>query len=146
MSLSNYELWRIWGNLIFLQRLFCLILVLVGIYTLFSAATITVRARLLSNRPRSGSAVDALHAWSVNLKQLLDATFYLFGLVFFFTLPFAFNSFVNSRIPAGNIALKNLGIDFIFAANVFLILLFFHGVQWFASARLNAARIAVEGS
>jgi hypothetical protein len=142
----HYALWRIWGNLIFLQRLFCLVLLLVGIYTLFSSATIAVRVRLLSNRPQTGSAVATLRAWSVNLHQLLDATFYLFGLVFFFTLPSAFNSFVNSHIPAGNIALRNFGVDFIFAANVFLVLLFLHGVQWFAAARLNAARIALEGS
>ena len=65
---------------------------------------------------------------------------------FFFTLPPAFTVFGASRIPGVNFIFANLARDFIFAANVFLVLLFLHGVQWFVSARLNAARIALEGS
>jgi hypothetical protein len=50
VSYNHYTLWSIWMNLPALQRLFCLILSLVGIYTMFSATLIMVRIRSLANQ------------------------------------------------------------------------------------------------
>src|SRR5258708_7323799 len=50
MFSSNYTLWEILKSLSTLQQLFCLILVVVSIYSLLSATVILVRLRSLTNR------------------------------------------------------------------------------------------------
>ena len=90
-----YALWSIWIYLPLLPRLFVLILALVTVYTLTSSAVIVGRLRSLTRRhrvkdlPFSEGSLDALLTRTANLHQLITATFYLFGIVFFFALRFA---------------------------------------------------------
>ena len=80
-----------------------------------------------------------MEARSANVHQLLNATFYLFGLVFFLTLPEA--AFINevSGTPTATLILQNFLRDFAFASNVFFVLLVLHLVRWFVSGRLRAS-------
>ena len=78
-------------------RLSTVILAVVAIYSLFSATAILVRLRSIMN-PRQSKDVAALqrsvaslHARSANIRQLVLATFYLFGIVFFFGLRFSYS-------------------------------------------------------
>jgi hypothetical protein len=144
---SQYTLWEILKSLSTLQLLFCLILALVSIYTLFSAIVIVVRLRSLANRSKVEDlfsiqrSLAALHAWSANLHQLIGATFYLFGFIFFLTLPFAFITLDSSKVPGWTSVFQNLGFYFVFSANVFFVFLVLHFVQWFVSARVRAAAL-----
>src|SRR6266446_3992390 len=122
-------LWSILKYLPSLQLLFCLILTMVSAYGLFSATLIVVRLRSLAT----------LHARSANLHQLVIATFYLFGFIFFLTLPFAFMTLGASKVPGWMFIFENLDYYFAFAANVFFVFLVLHSVQWFVSARVRAS-------
>jgi hypothetical protein len=145
VSYNHYTLWSIWMNLPALQRLFCLILSLVGIYTMFSATLIMVRIRSLANQHEVEDVsslqrfLAALHARSANLRQLIGATFYFFGFIFFVTLPFAFITLASSSTPGWMYIFENLGFNFAFAANIFFVFLVLHSVQWFVSSRVQAS-------
>jgi hypothetical protein len=117
---------------------------LVTFYTLFSASVIVVhvrsltKQRLVENASSVQSSVSALQTRSANMRQLLGATFYFFGFVFFLTLPAATFTIELSRTPAVTSILRNFLMDFAFAANVFFVLLALHFVQWFVSGRVRA--------
>jgi len=134
MSNLSYTIWSIWGVLPILHKLFFLILVLVSIYTLYAASITLVRLRSITNQ----RSLAALQARSANTRQLVNATFYLFGFVFFLTLPGA--TFVSelSRTPTAMLILRNFLMHFAFAANVFFVFLVLHSLQWFVSARVYA--------
>ncbi|MGH9726842.1 MAG: hypothetical protein ACRD41_17435 [Candidatus Acidiferrales bacterium] len=72
------------------------------------------------------------------MRQLIGTTFYLFGFVFFLTLPFAAGPFGDSRTPIGWLILNTSLMFFSVAANVLFVFLVLHSVQWFASARVRA--------
>ena len=145
VSYNHYTLWSIWINISALQKLFCLILSSVSIYALFTAIVILVRLRSLANRSKVEDvssiqrSLAALHARSANLHQLIGATFYLFGFVFFLTIPFAFITLDSSKVPGWTSIFENLGFDFAFAANIFFVFLVLHSVQWFVSSRVHAS-------
>src|SRR6267378_8208552 len=117
-------LWSILKYLPTLQLLFCLILTMVSAYGLFSATLIVVRLRSLANRSKVEDlssiqrSLATLHARSANLHQLVIATFYLFGFIFFLTLPFAFMTLGASKVPGWMFIFENLDYYFAFAANV----------------------------
>jgi hypothetical protein len=144
---SNYTFWEILKSLSTLQLLFCLILAVVSIYSLLSATVILLRLSSLANRSKVEDvssiqrSLAALHARSANLHQLMGATFYLFGFVFFLTIPFAFITLDSSKVPGWTSILQNLGFYFAFSANVFFVFLVLHSVQWFVSARVRAAAL-----
>ena len=144
---SNYTFWEIFKSLSTLQLLFCLILTVASIYSLLSATVILVRLRSLANRSKVEDvssiqrSLDALHARSANLHQLIGATFYLFGFILFLTLPFAFITLDSSKVPGWTSIFQNLGFYFAFSANVFFVFLVLHSVQWFVSARVRAAAL-----
>jgi hypothetical protein len=146
MSNLPYALWSIWAYLPILHRLFFLVLSLVSIYALFSATMIMVRLRLISNHRQVEKACSvhrslaALHVRSANLRQLIGATFYLFGFIFFLTLPLATKT-LDSRTPVGWLILENFFIYFAFATNVFFVLLTLHSVQWFVTSRVQATGV-----
>ena len=127
-------LWSILKYLPTLQLLFCLILTVVSAYGLFSATLIVVRLRSLANRSKVEDLssiqrpLATLHARSANLHQLVIATFYLFGFIFFLTLPFAM-TLGASKVPGWMFIFENLGYYFAFAANVFFVFLVLHSVQ-----------------
>jgi hypothetical protein len=143
MSNPHYALWSIWGELPILLQLFSLILSLVSIYTLFSAAVIVVRLRSLTNQRQIESvsslqhSLTGLRARSANVRQLVSATFYLFGFIFFWILPFAVRT-ADSKRPLMTLILENFFLYFAFATNVFFIFLVLHSVQWFVASRVHA--------
>lgn len=139
----SYALWSIWIELPLLHRLFFFALFVVGAYSLFSATKVLARVRSLmaSGHPKDVTAlqneVAALSARSANMRHLITASFYLFGIVFFWGLRFTLWT-PDSKTPVGILVLQNFFLYFAFAANVFFVFLILHLVQWFASARLQA--------
>jgi hypothetical protein len=113
----------------------------VSLYSLFSATIVMLRLRSIAhpvtNDTSLRQAVAALHE-RCNVQQLIRATFYLFGLVLFLGLQWAYVTLGHSSTPAAWPVLKNFEVDFAFAAHVFLVLLVLHFVQWFASSRLHS--------
>ncbi len=144
---SHYTFWEILKSLSTLQLLFCLILTVVSIYSLLLAIVMLVRLRSLTNRSKAEDlfsiqrSLAVLHTRSANLHQLISATFYLFGFIFFLTLPFAFITLDSSKIPGWTSVFQNLGFYFAFSANVFFVFLALHSVQWFVSARVRASAL-----
>jgi hypothetical protein len=143
MDKHLYTLWSLWPELSTLYRLFVLILTGVSIYVLFSAVVIIknlyfVTSAYEENLDTIQSKLIQLYARCANLKQTLAATFYLFGFLFFVGLqnaPIAIGE--RNGIPIIEI-LGNFVLHFIFAANVFLVFLVLHLVQWLVSSRLNS--------
>ena len=148
----SYALWSIWIDLPALHRLFLLILAAVGIYSLFSAAVVLVRLRSIMklHQPKDEAALQrsiaTLHAQSANARQLILATFYLFGIVFFIGLRFALWTPDSNRTSVGMLILENFFAYFAFAANAFFVFLVLHLVQWFVSRRLRACALRVNSS
>jgi hypothetical protein len=145
-----YAIWSIWLYLPALQKLLFLALCALGIYCLFSAAITMARLRtlpkLLQKKEDSASiqrALAALRKRSNNLQHFIGAAFYLFGLVLFVGLQLAYITIDNSKTPVGWIVLQNFVIYFAFAANVFLVFLILHFVQWFVSGRVDACSLQV---
>jgi hypothetical protein len=139
-----YALWSIWKYLPILPRLFFLILCVVGIYSLFSAGVTIVGLRVAAtilqkeNTASAERAVAALDKRCTNVRQLIGATFYLFGFVLFLGFQWAYITLDESRTPVGWLVLQNLEVYFAFAGNVFPVFLILHLVQWFVSGRVNA--------
>ena len=128
MNTFNFAIWSLWSQLSFLYRLYWIVLLLVVMYSVFSAASI------LKNLGASnhGGEPDTRGA---NLRQLNLAMLLSFGALFFFSLPSAFNTLGLSRVlPFGEI-IGSLRLHFINAANVFVVLLALHCVQWLVSRR-----------
>jgi hypothetical protein len=96
--------------------------------------------------PSQSKDVAALQARSANLRQLILATFYLFGIVFFFGLRSALWTPDNNSTPGGMLILENFFLHFAFAANAFFIFLVLHSVQWFVSGRVQARALRVNAT
>jgi len=139
-----YSIWSIWRCLSTSERLFLLVMYGVGIYSLFSV--VATATRLLSLRKGSSTtdktaiqrSVELLRRRCVRLRQLITAVFYLFGVVLFEALEWAYVTIDDSRTPGGWVVLTNFEICFAFAANVFLTLLVLHAIQWFVSSQVEA--------
>jgi hypothetical protein len=126
-------IWTIWPQLAFIFRLYWLILSFVSIYTLLSAASIARRLRSIGDGHQLTARVE-------NLRQLIGAAFYLFGLLFFWTLPSATSwPGVSKTLPLGEI-FGTFSLQFAFATNVFFVLLVLHSTQWFVSGRIRALK------
>lgn len=143
MSDIHHSIWSVWPLLSIWPKLFFLTLVVMCIYVIVNAALIVARLRTVErhmgveNDPSSRTSLARLQTRCTNLAQTLTAAFYLFGFAFFMALPAA--TFVlDSRLPATTIMLRNVVIDFVFAANVFLVLLVLHALQWWVSSRVSA--------
>jgi hypothetical protein len=138
-----YALWSIWTKLPFPHKLFFLVLFVVSGYSVFSAAKVLARVRSLTTSGHSNDLaalkdeVAALSFRCANVRHLITASFYLFGIVFFWGLRFALWT-PDSKISAAILVMGNFFLYFAFAANAFLVFLILHLVQWFASARLQA--------
>ena len=91
----------------------------------------------ITNTLRALSVMAALSARSANMRHLITASFYLFGIVFFWGLRFALWT-PDSKTPVGILVLENFFLYFAFAANALFVFLILHLVQWFVSARLQA--------
>ena len=128
-----------------MARLFLLILAIVAIYLLFSATAILARLRSIMS-PSQSKDVAALHARSANLRQVILATFYLFGTVFFFGLRSALWTPDSNSTSVGMLILENFFVHFAFAANAFFIFLVLHSVQWFVSGRVRARALCLNST
>jgi hypothetical protein len=144
MSDLHYSIWSVWPYLSILPKLFFLIFCLVGIYIIVSAVLILARLRSVTRdiKPEQGSSprasVTRLQTRCTNMGHLITATFYFFGFMFFMALPAATFVIELSRLPTTTFILRNFLVDFIFAANVFFVMLVLHLVQWFVSGRVRA--------
>ena len=134
-----------------MHRLFFLIQAIVSIYSLLSATGILVRLRSTMNQRQSEQlsglqhSMAALHTRLANVRQLIGATFYLFGFVFFLGLRFALRT-PESHTPVGLLVLDNFFLYFAFAANAFFIFLILHSVQWFVFSRLQACALCLNAT
>jgi hypothetical protein len=148
MANPSYALWSIWTELPTTARMFVPILAVIAIYSLFSATAILVRLRSTMNpsQPKDVAAlqrsVAVLHARSGNVRQLILATFYFFGIVFFFGLWSVRWTPDSSRASI----LDDFFAYFAFAVNAFFIFLVLHSVQWFLSGRLQACALCLNTS
>jgi len=138
-----YALWTIWRQLSFLNHGLVLILGTVFAYCFFS----TVRTMLLLysvwNRPNQDGepvrdAIAVLATRYGTLRQVIGATFYLFGLVLFLGLENITNILGERSDPLGIYVLDNFLLLCAFAANVFFIFLVLHSIQWAGSALLES--------
>lgn len=130
-----------------LLKIFFLILTLVTVYTLFSTSSVVVRLRSFTNQHKVMDAssvrcsLAALRIRAENIRQIVGATFYLFGFIFFLTLPWATVTLDNSRTLLLALILRNFFVDFAFAANIFAVFVVLHSVQWLVSSRVNACAL-----
>ena len=123
-----------------MQHLFLLMLTIVGIYSLSRAAIIMKRLHSLANHQQNEDctfvrqSLVVLDAQCTNLRQVLWATFYLFGFLFFIGLQSAID-YLGSGVAS---ILGMFVVNFAFAANVFLVFLVLHLLQFLVSVRVRA--------
>jgi hypothetical protein len=132
-------LWTIWVELSAAPRMFLFLLALVVLYTVFVAVVTELRLRSLARSAQPSEiprTIEVLQARLADTKQIISATFYLFGVVLFVALKNAYRT-MDSNKPVGSLILDNFFVDFVFAANVFGIFLLLHSVQWFSVSRVR---------
>jgi hypothetical protein len=140
LSPPPYGLWTIWPYLSWLQRSFLLILFLVSIYCVYTTVLIRLRSKAILKRRE----LLVLQSRNAALRQMIEAAFYLFGLVLFFGFQFAHWVLADGRWPPEYQIISNYLVHFAFAANVFLIFLLLHSVHWIASARLRSCLLRLD--
>ena len=118
MYKSPYTFWAMWPSLSYLNRLFVLISVGVSIYSILSASIIwkLIRAgkNLDEETTRGDSDITAIQTRCSNLRQLLGATFFLFGFLFFLGLPNATITLGDSHGLSTFVILNNFVFHFVF--------------------------------
>jgi hypothetical protein len=139
-----FALWSIWRYLPFAQKLFFLVLCVVGVYSLFSAIRVMAHLHAMTILPQKEGisstqrSMAGLHKKCANVHQLIRATFYLFGFVLFLGLQGAYFTIGLSSVPVVAIIVENFVLYFAFAANAFLVFLILHLIEWFVSDRVYA--------
>jgi hypothetical protein len=142
---ETVAIWSIWSQLSFLYRPYWLLLSLISLYTLFSAASLVRRLRISYQRnDSSGSSRMRAEALITNLRQVIAAMFFAFGALFFWALPSAFSTIGLSRNPPLNEIIGAFATHFAFAANVFFVLWLLHCVQWFVSRRILVCEVGTD--
>ncbi len=86
------------------------------------------------NTAGAHSSLPTLRERSLRLQMLINAAFYLFGVVLFLSLQRAHITLDSSRTPVGLLVLENFQVRFAFAFNVFVAFFFLHVIGWFVSA------------
>jgi hypothetical protein len=139
-----YALWSIWNELGFLQRLFMELLFAVAAYCLFASFRTALQLRTIEKLNMHERvipierALAPLYRSLANTRQVIAATFYVFGFVLFFSLQFIQNT-LGARSEAGE--LKQILGSFMmccaFGANVLFIFLLLHLAQWLVYVMLN---------
>ena len=71
------------------------------------------------------------------MRQLLGAAFLTFGFTFFVYLQGAYKQLALSNIPTGYYILEDFFTCFVFAANMSVVFLVLHLLQWFVSSRVR---------
>jgi len=139
-----YSFWSMWRYFSTSERLFFVVLGLIGLYAVFSLATaLRVWKTKGAIQQRSNAEVEhmfvAPRRRCIRLRNLIGATFYLFGTVLFLNLQLAYISIDNSTTPGGWLVLQNFGTHFVFAFNVFFAFLILHIIAWAVSASVYRA-------
>ncbi len=137
MLINNppYFFWSAWRAFSMSERLFFLVLFVLIVYALFSGVLTALHVR------RKGIGLErtlsALQKRSVRLQRLIGTSFYLFGIVLFFNLQWAYSTFGDSTTPGGFLVLENFETHFIFAFNVFIALLILYVLGWFIANQVG---------
>jgi hypothetical protein len=143
LPLNFLNPFRFWPQLPLLSRLFLFFLLGVSLYVVIRLTGLSWRPgrheRLQSAEAASPHAFTSLAAIGLgNIRQLLLLTFYLFAVFFFvFQLPAAFVTFGDSHRSGYSIILEQLDLTFSYSADVMLVLLSLHTLQWIVSYRLK---------
>jgi hypothetical protein len=138
-----YPLWSIWRSLSLLDHGLVLMLGGVFAYCVFSTINTMLTARAVWSRPNQdrktvADAITILAARYSRLRQINTGAFYLFGFVLFLGLENIANIIADGKEPLGVYVLDNFLLSCAFAANVFLIFLLLHSIQWAGSAVLGS--------
>jgi len=139
-----YAFWSIWNGFGLLQRLFIELLFAIAAYCLFVSFRAVLRLRTIEKQnvnerviPIEG-ALAPLYRSLANTRQVIGATFYVFGFVLFLNLQFIQNT-LGARSAAGELKqiLGSFMMGCVFGANVLFILLLLHVAQWLVFIMLN---------
>lgn len=138
-----YALWSIWKELGFLYRVFVILLGVVTVYSVFSAARIVVGVRsirfdLNGNPAVAKKSLTTLNGHWANVRQLILTTFYLFGFVLFIGLQLIGQQADRSNGLPGRAILGSFLLNCAVAANVFFVFLILQLVQWVVGAILKS--------
>lgn len=138
-----YALWSIWRNLSILNRGFILILGVVFVYCVFSTIRTLLRVRSVrrissENVALARQRVAALSVGRATARQIVGLTLYSFGLILFLGLQGIGRTLGDSNEVILISILMNFVLQCAFAANVFLVFLVLHLIQWSGDAALNS--------
>jgi hypothetical protein len=138
-----YGLWSIWKDLSLLQRGIIGILAVVGIYSLLSAVKVMFALSSMRKLPSGNSAaiqrsLATLSKRCANVREVVVVTFYLFGIVLFLSFQNVGMVWGDGKASPVSLILGNFILDSAFAANVFVVFLVLHLIQWFVSSRVNS--------
>jgi hypothetical protein len=143
----------IWPELSLFVRIESLFLVLVAMYSLYQLVRTVVITSRLRGREASATAgssvnpalVRATDGRLVRLGSLNLFAFYLFGFLFFVSqMPDAFTTYGDSREIGASIIIRQLGLHFGYAADVFLLFLVLHSLRWVVSSWFYRVRDAAQ--
>jgi len=147
-----YPFWSIWREFGLLLRLFIVLLCAIGVYCLFATLRTALRLHAIKKRNSNermipiGDALAPLYRSLANTRQVIGATFYVFGFVLFFVLPNVENT-LGARSTAAE--LKQILGSFVlcceFAQNVFFIFLVLYVAQWLVYLMLNRCSKRLSG-
>jgi hypothetical protein len=143
-------IWSIWKELSPLQQLIFGVLVVVSMYSFFSAVRVLLRLRSIRELPGGDRSVirqslASLSNRCTNLQQLITSMFYLFGIVLFIALQRVGVFVGDGNFSPASVILGQFIVDCAFASNVFAVLLVLQLLQWFASSRVNSSLEAFSG-
>jgi hypothetical protein len=133
-------IWVIWPYLSWLERLSFLALCILGVYSLFSAATVLRLRSTAGDLNHTASVPEKLVSIRKrlrNLKQATVAAFYFLGFALFAAFQSAYSVIAHTKIPIGWIVLQDFQAHFAFAGNAFFLFLILHLIQWSVESRIN---------
>lgn len=142
--LFSYRLSDLWTSLGTLSRACCLALLLTSIYSLFSATKAMARLRALRrlNPVQELASIQltlaGVRELMANVRQANNATFYLFGIVFFSNLETINPFFEHFKTPVDNYTFLNFLLQFSLAKCALVVFLALHLIQWFVVSRVNS--------
>jgi hypothetical protein len=142
--LFSYGFSAVWKSLGLVSRGFCVVFVIAIIYCLFSAMKAMLRLRSLRRLnpvPDLASVQRALadiRDLMANVRQVIDATFYLFGFLLFSNLQQIANFADHTKASMDWRIFQNFVFHCFLAESAFFVFLFLHLSQWFVSGRVNA--------
>lgn len=127
---------------------FLLLLGLVCIVVVYRALAIERALRQIQRvnfikEVENADRIKRMHQTCKDTRQLLSFVAYLFGLCIFWQTTTAFDSLSTSSHFVIMSLVNTLLVASIFAADVFLVLLLLHSLQWYAAAKLDRKMLEV---